>query len=216
VKDDQYSAFDYIMSKAALLTFMQRGKDWEGLVTAMFEELAQYDLEVIRAAIAAHVRSEKFFPTLADIVRRIEGSPEDRAKLAWQMVIRAIQKFGHGANVRFPSPAYHYAIAQMGGWTALCSKLREDELPFREKDFEQFFKIGEHVASWEHAEGKVHVPAYLSGFYERQNKIYALPSKVVDVVTGEVLPNVAELEATHPQGKFPSVFQALVGGMKVP
>ena len=184
-----YDSFKRLLERAATVTFLQRGKDWGTLVTVMFEELAQYDLEEIRLAVGAHVRSERFFPALADIIRRIEGRPEDRAAAAWALVMKAVSRFGHDTSVRFPSPAIHYALEQMGGWARFCMRLAEDELPFRAKDFAQFFAMGERCASWDGANGTVKVPAHLAGTCELSNRTngYALPARVYDAETGEVL-----------------------------
>jgi hypothetical protein len=214
MRGDQYKDFETIMARAALLTFQQRGKDWRDLVTAMFEELAAYELEDVRTAVAAHVRARKFFPTLSDIITRIDGLPEDRAAVAWQTVVRAIRRLGHYVSVRFQSPAYHYAIAQMGGWQELCSSLRIEELPFRGKDFERFFQIGERVATWGNEAGKVHVPSYLMGGHEANNRRggFALLPDVVDAKTGEPLRGFRG-ELPEP-GESSGIVMRLVKGMR--
>ena len=210
----QYTEFEAIMSRAALLSFQQKGKDWRALITAMFEELAAYDLEAVRLAVATHVRSEKFFPTLADIVKRIDGDHEDRAAIAWAYVVKAIERLGHYLSVRFPSPAYHYAIEFMGGWQKLCTTLTEAETKWRGKEFERFFEIGERVASWGHELGKVHVPPYLLGWHETHNRRggYALPD-VLDAATGKPIQGFRERVALSESGVSKTVMQ-LVEGMK--
>lgn len=188
-----YDGFKKLLERAATVTFQQRGKDWGALVTVMFEELAQYDLETIRAAVRDHVRSEKFFPALADIVCRIEGRPEDRAAAAWGMVLRAVSRFGHDTSVRFPSPAFHYTVGQIGGWAKLCMRLTDAELPFRARDFARFFEIGERCATWDGTSGTVKVPAYLVGTCELSNRAngHRLPARVYDAETGKVLEGMA-------------------------
>jgi hypothetical protein len=176
---------------------------------------ADYSLDQVKQALQEHMRTSVFMPKPADIIARIEGTAEDRAKFAWQIVVRAIQRLGHYESVRFPSPAYHYAIEQMGGWQGLCVSLRDDGLPFRGKDFERFFEIGERVASWDHAEGKVHVPAYLCGLHEYKNRVngYTLPLKVKNAVTGEVLPDI---QPSLPSSSVEAmaVIRSLAEGMK--
>ena len=77
----------------------------------------------------------------------------------------------------------------MGGWARFCMRLAEAELPFRAKDFAQFFAMGERCASWDGANGTVKVPAHLAGTCELSNRTngYALPARVYDAETGEVL-----------------------------
>jgi hypothetical protein len=214
MKSGQYAEFEALLERAALLTFQQRGKDWRALVTAMFEELAAYDLESVRAAIAEHVRSEKFFPALADIVRRIEGPDETRAALAWAVVIRAVTKLGRVASVRFPSPAYHYAIERMGGWQKLCATLRDADLPFRGREFERLFAAGEKVAAWEPEPGKVAVPTYLMGWHEAANRRdgYALPD-VIDAATGEPIKGLLGSAALPEPDEKSVVIMKLAEGM---
>ena len=211
---DQYGKFEEIMERAALLTVQQQGKDWEKFVMIMFEELSAYDLKIVEAAVTAHVRSQKFFPTLADITTRIEGSAETRAALAWAHVVTAIERFGHCLSVRFPSPAYHYAIGFMGGWQKLSATLMNAEIKWRGKDFAQFFTLGECVASWGCEPGKVHVPPYLAGWHEVNNRRsgYALPD-VINTVTGKPIQNFRAALPEPGQGPSKIVMQ-LSKGMK--
>jgi hypothetical protein len=194
MKNKDYAEFELVMERAALLTFQQRGKDWLALITAFFEELGEYDLEVVRAAVKEHVHAEKFFPALADIIKRIEGNSEDRAARAWATVVRAVSRIGRNNSVAFPSPAYIYAVKQMGGWVKLCRTLTTDEEKWRGKEFERFFQIGERVATWEadtdDKNGTVWVPTYCVGECETNNRCrgYALPD-IVDAETGKVLTN---------------------------
>jgi hypothetical protein len=212
-KDKDWAAFCVLMQGADELTV---GKPRSGVaLSLMFKILSCYDFGLIERAVEAHIRREKFAVTPADIIRHIEGAPEDRAKLAWQVVVHAIQRLGRYESVRFPYPAYHYAIGQMGGWQGLCISLRNEDLPFRGKDFERFFEIGERVASWDHTDGKVHVPAYLCGSHEYHNRLsgHVLPPSVKDAVTGEVL--LEFRNALPPQGeKTLAIVKSPAKGMK--
>jgi hypothetical protein len=194
MKNEDYAEFEEIMKRAALLTFQQRGKDWLELIITMFEELIKYDLGRVRAAVRDHVRTEKFFPALADVVKRIEGSGSERAATAWATVVRAVSRIGRSNSVAFPAPAYVYAIEQMGGWINLCRTLTTEEEKWRGKDFEQLFQIGERVAVWDadtiYKDGTVRVPMYCVGEYEINNKRrgYALPD-IINAESGKALPN---------------------------
>ena len=210
---NQYAEFFAIMKRAATLTYQQKNKDFEELAVVMFEELGAYELEDVRSAVANHVRYEKFFPMLADIIKRIEGTAEERAALAWQTVLKAIRMIGSGNSIRFPSPAYHYAIEQMGGWMKLCSTLTVEEEKWRGKDFVRFFEIGERVASWEHEPGNVHVPPYLMGWHEINNRRGrdALPD-IVDAETGILIAGIRE--ALPEPGESSGIVMRLVRGMR--
>lgn len=192
----EYTAFAELMLWAADMTAVPNGKDVERVTFSLFEELASYPLERVREAVRDHCRSEKFFPMLADIVTRIEGRAEDRAAAAWALVLRAIGRFGYYDSVRFPDPAIHYAISQMGGWRYLSEHLTAESAPFRAKDFARFFAIGERLAAWEHEPGKVRVAPYLVGYHEAENSRNGHDRRTVwDAVTC----------APIPEGKLPAL-----------
>lgn len=151
--------------------------------------LQNYSLAQVKAALQGHMAASPYMPKPCDVIQRIEGRGEDRAAAAWALVMKAVSRFGHDTSVRFPSPAIHYALEQMGGWARLCMRLTDAELPFRAKDFAQFFAMGERCASWDGANGTVKVPAHLAGTCELSNRTngYALPARVYDAETGEVL-----------------------------
>lgn len=209
---EDFKTFQGIMHQAADLTVMPNGKDIERTIIALFEGLKQYGLGDVSRAVSEHCRSERFFPMLADIVRRIEGSAEDRAASAWALVLKAIERFGHSDSVRFPLPAIHYAVQQMGGWRHLCRTLTNDDLPFRAKDFERYYLIGENIASWTDAEGKTRVPSYLQGEHERNNISagYDVPRRVWSVADGRQLSEseIPALEA--PKGDVKKLISQIV------
>lgn len=175
--------------------------------------LKKFSLAQVKAALQEHMAASPYMPKPCDVVRRIEGQPEDRAAVAWALVLRAISRFGYDTSVRFPSPAFHYAVGQMGGWAKLCMRLTEAELPFRAKDFARFFEIGERCATWDGANGTVKVPAYLAGTCELSNRTngHRLPARVYDVETGETLESRALLP---PRGEVVPIMAALAERMR--
>lgn len=176
--------------------------------------LQKFSLSQVKAALQEHMAVSPYMPKPCDVIQRIEGHPEDRAAAAWGMVLRAISRFGHDTSVRFPSPAIHYALNQMGGWAKLCMRLTDAELPFRARDFAQFFAMGERCASWNGANGTVKVPAYLAGTCDLSNRTngYALPTKVYDAETGEALDHRA---LPAPRGEVVPIMAALAERMRV-
>lgn len=175
--------------------------------------LQKFSLGQVKTALQEHMASSPYMPKPCDVSRRIEGQPEDRAAVAWALVLRAVSRFGHDTSVRFPSPAFHYAVGQMGGWAKLCMRLTDAELPFRAKDFARFFEIGERCATWDGANGTVKVPAYLAGTCELSNRAngHRLPARVYDVETGKVLEGLA-LPAQR--GEVVPIMAALAGRMR--
>lgn len=92
-----------------------------------FAALADLDLEEIRAAATAHVRTSKFFPRPAELREAIDGRPEDRAEFGWIATLQLVRRYGYW-NVppsdEWPDRATHAtAMTMYGGWRALCEKL---------------------------------------------------------------------------------------------
>lgn len=179
------------MKRAATLTYKPRDTDFNELVAVLFDELAsEYELRQVAEAVAMHVRQEKFFPMLSDIIRGIEGTAGDHAALAWPLVVNAVRHIGHYNSVAFPAPAYNYALNLMGGWIGLCRSLVDSDVKWRGKDFERFFVIGERCATWSNEPGKIQVDRYCAGVSEAGNRSlgYELPD-VIDARTRAAIPD---------------------------
>ena len=101
--------FYELLDFANELTIMPNGKSLERMKKVLFLGLAEYPLKIIAEAINAHCRVSRFFPMLADIITQIEGNVEDRAALAWSLVLKAKRKYRLRKGLRFPIPAIHYA-----------------------------------------------------------------------------------------------------------
>ena len=202
MRKDQYSGFQEIMKRAALLTYKPKDTDFKDLVLALFEELApRYALSQVDAAVRRHVQLEKFFPVLSDIIRHIDGTPEDRAVLAWVNVIKAVRYIGQYNSVAFPFPEYNFAISQMGEWIGFCSSLREDELKWSKRDFERFYVLGDQRVSWHNEADKIRVPRYCVGSFELNSR-----------ALGYALPDVIDAETRQPIAGFRDNLPALNSG----
>jgi hypothetical protein len=182
-KDRDWKAFCMLIKAADEVTV---GKARSGAaLTLMFRAMEEFEFAQIEAAIEEHIRHNKFAPTPADITRLISGSPEDKSAVAWRFFLRALEQHGFYDSVRFPDPAYHYAIIQLGGWERIGAEyheLTDKELQFREKGWRQLYEIGLRVAAWDEIPGKYHVPEYLAGFYERDNVSKGLENFIPPVV----------------------------------
>ncbi|MBR1486856.1 MAG: hypothetical protein IJ597_06340 [Synergistaceae bacterium] len=166
-KDRQ--AFDEILDFIFDITILPSGKDLARVKAALFTSLREYPLDVVAKALNAHCRNEKFFPTLADIIRQIEGTPDERAALAWALVMKAKRKYKLRKAIRFPVPAIHFAIEKMGGWEQVYWSVDESNESFKSAEFQKFFKIGERCASWGLEIGKVKVCQY----FPSEEELYA-------------------------------------------
>ena len=183
MREQDHEAFQKLMDRAAIVTVLQNGRDFDDLKTALFLALQEYTLDEVTRAVAEHCRASRFFPMLADIVIRIEGSVEDRAALAWSLVRKTIRRYGTGRNLRFPHPAIHYALDKMGGWWSLNRLLDSDNEQWKFREFARFYRLGEKYASWNGEYGKEKVLPYLPSEYGRRGK--ELP--IYDAETGELV-----------------------------
>ncbi len=147
--ENDRKAFNEIFDIVGEMTIMPNGKDLERMKKVLFLGLMEYPLSVISEAAKSHCRISRFFPMLADIIVQIEGSLEDRAALAWSLIMKAKRKYKLNKTLRFPLPAIHYAIECMGGWEHLYWSIDDNSENFRAKEFIRFYRLGEKNATWE-------------------------------------------------------------------
>lgn len=134
----------------------------------MFSVLARFEFKDIQRAVQLHLNGSegKFFPTPSHIINILEGEPEDRSEVAWREFRRAVEKYGPYESVRFPKPAFHYAIKMLGGWLRVnqnIGEMTEKDIEFFGKDFKRLYTVGEQQATW------ANVPSYFPGEFERHN-----------------------------------------------
>ena len=194
-------AFYDILDAVNDLTIMPNGKDLERMKKILFANLLEYPLNVIASALNAHCRAEKFFPMLADIIKQIEGTPEERAALAWSLVMKAKRKYRLRKAIKFPSPAIHFAIEKMGGWEKVYWSVDDSNENFKAAEFQRFFKIGEKISSWNGENGKVKVCSY----FPSEEEIYALRKgkkikrEIFDVENDKIINVNENLKQLYPQ-----------------
>lgn len=113
-----------------------------GVIELYWAALEPYDLAAVRQAFDRHVKnpdSGQFMPKPADLIRMLGGTTQDAALLAWAKVERAVRRVGGYSTVVFDDPLIHAVIDDMGGWVRLC-ETREEELPFRAREFENRYR----------------------------------------------------------------------------
>lgn len=163
------------LSEALTSTFARYGKPLsEADLELWLDDLANLSPQAAMDALRAHRLDPdvgKFPPLPCDIVKRIGGSHEERAMLAWSQVRQAVQRIGHYQPVNFGSPLVHGVIIEMGGWGKLC-EMKTDEAAFRQAEFvKRFVTYSSRGAtppdapaflSGEHGGQPINVLAYLS------------------------------------------------------
>lgn len=68
-----------------------------------------------------------------------EARPEDRALLAWEVVLRAIQGIGAYRSPDFDDPYINGAIRILGGWVSLCDQTIEEQDRFTRANFQRTY-----------------------------------------------------------------------------
>lgn len=157
----------------------------------MFAALRRFELEDILDVVTHHVATKNYPIKPSDVVSALEGDASDKSAIAWRNFLRALNRWGYYDSVRFPDPATHYVVMQMGGWERLSREyndLDDREIQFREKGWRQLYEVGLKVATWEN------VPPYLVGNFERENReggyLKHIPP-VKEIATGKDIPHDA-------------------------
>jgi hypothetical protein len=148
-----------------------------------------FTLEQVSKALNAHAVDPdrgQFAPKPADVVKTLQGTKTDRARVAWGKVFDAMQQVGAYQSVVFDDPVIHVCVEDIGGWTKIC---RSDlsELSFLEHRFCESYRaycarsdikypaklIGEFEATNRH-EGRKVKPPILIGNPERAAEVMRL------------------------------------------
>lgn len=107
-----------------------------------WNSLKHIEIDVVVDAFNRHIvnpDSGQFMPKPADIIKLTSGSHLDSAMIAWTKVDKSIRCVGSHASIIFDDSIIMAVIQDMGGWTDLCS-VTEDELPFKQNEFEKRYK----------------------------------------------------------------------------
>lgn len=134
------------------------------IIGLYWEGLKRFDLKAIEDAAGRHIAqgdAGQFMPKVADLAKLIEGSGSDSALMAWAKVTKACKSVGAYSTVAFDDPLIHAAIADMGGWIAICH-IEEGEFPFKEKEFVAKYRAYRNRSD-------LNYPAKLLGMFDTQN-----------------------------------------------
>ncbi len=142
-------------------------------------------ISALEAHIAGTGKESTFFPKPADLLRAIEGSPDDLVEQAWQQVRTAIEQVGPYESISFRDPLINAAIQEMGGWIRVAGELgsSDTKLDFAAHEFRRLYRGYLQTRS---------VPkpvSYLPGICERDNAQRGLEDWLPKPVTfGRELP----------------------------
>ena len=101
---------------------------------------AQETLNAFSSFLASADSSSSFFPKPGDIIRIVEGHPDDLIEHAWHEVISAIERIGPWESVSF-NPITNQVIQEMGGWVAISQTKSYEELNFKGHEFRKLFRL---------------------------------------------------------------------------
>lgn len=103
-----------------------------------FDVLERFDIRQVTRGLTLHMSDPKagqFPPKPADVIRNIEGTPDDAAVAAWTKVEHALRRVGGGPSWVFDDPKIHRALQQIGGISALSGCPTEKDLTFLREQF---------------------------------------------------------------------------------
>lgn len=175
----------------------------EGLLALYLDVLTPYRGEEIVDAIRCHIRDPergRFFPLPADLIRGMEGSPQNRSLVAWTRAVAAAENVGQYVSVDFGDSLLHEVIQEMGGWAKfLLWPERED--PFKQKEFRERYQA---LCERQHRGKEIRGIGYLPGISETTNHQtgYAGWNEVRKIASSEILPLLpgGGIEKSLPRG----------------
>lgn len=134
---------------------------------------------VERTASQAATTCNRFPPPVE--LRELAGDarPEDRAALAWEVVLRAISEVGGYRSPDFDDPLINATIRSIGGWVPLCDQTIEQQDRFTRGLFLKTYAGLARTGISDELGGK------LAGIFERENATHGfLVDSTAPVSTG--------------------------------
>jgi hypothetical protein len=133
--------------------------------------LAEFEIHDIYRAFSLHVKTSRFFPSIAeiiDIIGRNENklSIEARALQQWRVVMSAVRKYGINRRPQFADPITAHLVKTQFLWTYLCG-FPEQEENWEQKRWCEAFKLSQET----HKDlAQLEVPGNVSGLIENVGK----------------------------------------------
>lgn len=160
-----------------------------------------FALEQVRQAFTAHAMDAErghFEPRPSDLVRHLQGTRTDRARIAWGKVMEAMQRIGAYTSVVFDDPVIHAVVEDLGGWVKLCrGELRD--LSHTEHRFCESYR------AYAGRQQTPDFPAVLSGEHDAANRLAGQPCQPPVLIGDRAqAERVLSLGATGPRLSFAS------------
>ena len=126
--------------------------------------LLDYSLTEIKKAVNYFVKNSDKMPKVSDFINYISGglSLDDRAEIAWSLVLKAIEKYGYDKSFTFKDKAIRKAL-EIIGYNNIRECL-ESEINWKKADFIKVYKTYAKLDP-----NSYPAPDYIAGFIELSN-----------------------------------------------
>lgn len=147
---------------ALAATFRQESS--AALIQGYWMGLSDLTLADIQSAAAKAIQTSKFMPTPREL-RELASTmlPTDRAALAWDAAVNAVNFHGYYDSVDFDDRLINAVIRGMGGWMRFNERIEAEDNVWLRKEFEKLYATYARTGVGSEA------VAYLGGFFEQQN-----------------------------------------------
>ena len=139
------------------------------IVDLYVKALEKYDLEKINGLCERFLKTFKYMPKIADFEELLNPalSLDDRAEIAWSLVLKAIEKYSYDKSFTFKDKAIRKAL-EIIGYNNIRECL-ESEINWKKADFVKVYKTYAKLDP-----NSYPAPDYIAGFIELSNN--GLPS----------------------------------------
>lgn len=168
----------------------------EAQLELWFELFKNYTVEEFDWATKRHLKDPDrgmFMPRPADLMRLLAGSGKSASLNAWAKVIEAMRNIGPWHSVAFDDALIHRALAEIGGWTWLCSQ-SYDQLAFIENRFVELYKL------LRARDDQSAYPSHLVGLEEANNRTLS----DCEILPPRVAGDPKKAAAVYQRGQSPS------------
>lgn len=103
----------------------------------MFEDLREYSIDQVAAALRAHRLACKWFPKVSELVERLQPKTDQVAMVAWAALLPLLRDSRHAVSA---DPVTERVVQDLGGWLRL-GHAAQDQLVWTEKEFVKRYQI---------------------------------------------------------------------------
>ncbi len=134
------------------------------IVDLYVKALEKYDLEKINGLCERFLKIFQYMPKIADFEELLNPalSLDDRAEIAWSLVLKAIEKYSHGKSFTFRDKAIRKTL-EIIGYNNIRECL-ESEINWKKADFIKVYKTYAKLDP-----NSYPAPDYIAGFIELSN-----------------------------------------------